>query len=212
MNLDPVMNLGTRSGLATAALCVAAWGCASGGGGGPPVTGAQADALFAAYSGRWELDESSSTAQIPNQLEGVADEAPVADIARNESRAMRRYRRMVESRRMSVSDMRATIEVLRRRPETLILRASSVELGYTPIPGATITLPMDGAEIEVREGEYRIRTKLSWDGPILGVEHHVVGGGRVRERLEVVGDRLIMTRVIMASGPGEPLVLAYDRS
>ena len=211
MNLDPLMSSGTRGCLVIAALCAAMWGCASGGGG-PPVTGAQAEELFAAYSGRWELDESSSTTQIPNQLEGVADEAPVADIARNESRAMRRYRRMVESRRMSVSDMRATIEVLRRRPETLILRASEVEFGYTPVPGTTIALPMDGTEIEMREGEHRIRTKLSWEGPILGLEHHVVGGGRVRERLEVIGDRLIMTRVILASGPGEPLVLAYNRS
>lgn len=204
------MNLRTRSLLAITALAAGAWGCASGGGG-PPVAGAQAEALFAAYSGRWELDESSSTAQIPNQLEGVADEAPVADIARNESRAMRRYRRMVESRRMSVSDMRATIEVLRRRPETLLLRASAVELGYTPVPGTTITVPMDGTEVEMREGEHRIRTKVSWEGPILSIDHNVVGGGRVREQLEVIGDRLIMTRTIVASGPSEPLVLAYDR-
>ncbi len=204
------MNLGTRSFLAIAAFSAGAWGCASGGGG-PPVGGAQAEELFAAYTGRWELDESSSTAQIPNQLEGVADEAPVADIARNESRAMRRYRRMVESRRMSVSEMRATIEVLRRRPETLLLRASAIEVGYTPIPGMTITLPMDGTDVEVREGEHRIRTTLSWEGPILSLDHQVVGGGRVREQLEVIGDRLIMTRTIVAGGPSEPLVLAYDR-
>ncbi len=204
------MNLGTRSFLAIAAFSAGAWGCASGGGG-PPVGGAQAEELFAAYTGRWELDESSSTAQIPNQLEGVADEAPVADIARNESRAMRRYRRMVESRRMSVSEMRATIEVLRRRPETLLLRASAIEVGYTPIPGMTITLPMDGTDVEVREGEHRIRTALSWEGPILSLDHQVVGGGRVREQLEVIGDRLIMTRTIVAGGPSEPLVLAYDR-
>lgn len=204
------MNLRARSLLAITALLAGVWGCASGGGG-PPVAGAQAEALFSAYSGRWELDESSSTAQIPNQLEGVADEAPVADIARNESRAMRRYRRMVESRRMSVSDMRATIEVLRRRPETLLLRASAVELGYTPVPGTTITVPMDGTEIEMREGEHRIRTKVSWEGAILSLDHQVVGGGRVREQIEVIGDRLIMTRTIMASGPSEPLVLAYDR-
>ena len=204
------MNLGTRSFLAIAAFSAGAWGCASGGGG-PPVGGAQAEELFAAYTGRWELDESSSTAQIPNQLEGVADEAPVADIARNESRAMRRYRRMVESRRMSVSEMRATIEVLRRRPETLLLRASAIEVGYTPIPGMTITLPMDGTDVEVREGEHRIRTTLSWEGPILSLDHQVVGGGRVREHLEVIGDRLIMTRTIVAGGPSEPLVLAYHR-
>ena len=204
------MNLRTRSVLAIAVLSAGTWGCASGGGG-PPVSGAQAEELFAAYSGRWELDESSSSAQIPNQLEGVADEVPVADIARNESRAMRRYRRMVESRRMSVSDMRATIEVLRRRPETLLLRASAVELGYTPVPGTTITVPMDGTDFEMREGEHRIRTSVSWEGPILRLDHQVVGGGRVREQLEVIGDRMIMTRTLVASGQSEPLVLAYDR-
>ena len=186
-------------------------GCA-GGGGGPPVSGEAAASLFATYSGRWELDESSSTPQIPNQLEGVKDEAPVADIARNETREMRRYRRMYESRQMSVSHMRTTIEVLRRRPETLVLTANATELVYTPIPGETLTLPMDGTDIEVREGEHRVRTNIEWDGTFLALEHQVVSGGMVRETLEVVGDRMIMRRTISGAAAGEPLVLAYDRN
>lgn len=186
-------------------------GCASGGGG-PPVSGEGAASLFATYSGRWVLDVSSSTAQIPNQLEGVKDEVPVADIARNESREMRRYRRMYESRRMSVAHMRTTIEVLRRRPETLVLTLDETDLVYTPIPGETLTVPMDGNEVEVREGEHRIRTTIEWNGPLLSLEHQVVSGGRVRETLEVIGDRLIMTRTISTGGAGEPLVLAYDRN
>ncbi len=206
------MKVGTRGCLAFLGLAaVATMACASGGGG-PMVTGDEAAALFAAYSGRWELDESSSSAQIPNQLEGVKDEPQVADISRNESRQMRRYRRMVEGRRMSVSHMRATIEVLRRRPVTLVLRAEGGDLSYTPIPGATIVLPMDGTEVEVREGEHRIRSEVRWEGSILQIEYSVVSGGRVRETLEVIGDRMIMTRSIQAAGPGEPLVLAYDRS
>ncbi len=206
------MNVGTRGCLAFLGLAAFATTACASGGGGPMVMGEEAAALFAAFSGRWELDESSSSAQIPNQLEGVKDEAPVADIARNESREMRRYRRMVEGRRMSVSHMRATIEVLRRRPMTLMLRAEESELSYTPIPGTTIVLPMDGTEVEVREGEHRIRSEVRWEGAILQIEHSVVSGGRVRETLEVIGDRMIMTRFVQASGPGEPLVLAYDRS
>ncbi len=206
------MKVGTRGYLAFLGLAaVATMACASGGGG-PTVTGEEAAALFAAYSGRWELDEASSSAQIPNQLEGVKDDIPVADVSRNESREMRRYRRMVEGRRMSVSHMRATIEVLRRRPETLLIRAEEGELSYTPIPGTTIILPMDGTQVEVREGEHRIRSEVRWEGSVLQIEYAVVSGGRVRERIEVVGDRMIMTRLIVASGPGEPLVLAYDRS
>lgn len=186
-------------------------GCA-GGGGGPPVAGEAAAALFATYSGRWELDESSSTAQIPNQLEGVQDETPIADISRNETREMRRYRRMYESRRMSVAHMRTTIEVLRRRPETLVLTINETELVYTPIPGETLAVPMDGTDLEVRKGEHRVRTSVEWSGPVLSLEHQVVSGGVVRETLEVVGDRMIMTRTISGTGAGEPLVLAYDRS
>ncbi len=198
--------------LATSLGFVAAMGCA-GGGGGPPVTGEAAASLFASYSGRWELDESSSTAQIPNELEGVKDEVPVADISRNESRYMRRIRRMYESRRMSIAHMRTTIEVLRRRPETLILTIDETELVYTPIPGNTVTVLMDGSEIELREGEHRVRTNVDWDGSLLSLEHQVVSGGRVKETLEVIGDRLIMTRSISTGGAAsEPLVLAYDRN
>ena len=198
--------------LATSLGLAAAMGCA-GGGGGPPVVGEAAASLFASYSGRWELDESSSTAQIPNDLEGVKDEVPVADIARNVSRYMRRIRRMYESRRMSIAHMRTTIEVLRRRPEALIMTANETELVYTPIPGNTMTIPMDGTEIELREGEHRVRTNVDWDGSLLSLEHQVVSGGRVRETLEVIGDRLIMTRSISAGGgASEPLVLAYDRN
>ena len=205
------MNVGTRGVLAVFGLAVCLSACASGGGG-PALMGLDAAELFATYGGRWVLDEASSSAQIPNQLEGVKDESPVADIARNESREMRRYRRMVESRRMNVSEMRATIEVLRRRPETLVLRADEVELGYTPIPGTTIIVPMDGTEVEVREGEHRIRTKLKWEGRVLVLDHQVVSGGRIREMIEVIGDRMIMTRSLAAAGASEPLVLAYDRS
>ncbi len=184
-------------------------GCASGGSG-PPVSGEAAASLFAAYSGRWELDESTSTPQIPNQLEGVPDETPTADISRNESREMRRYRRMVESRRISVAHMRTTIEVLRRRPSSLILSLDDNGLVYTPVPGRTLTVPLDGGEVEMREGEHRVRTNLEWEGRLLSLRHQIVSGASVRETLEVVGDRLIMTRSM--SNVEQPLVLAFDRS
>ena len=198
---------------AQAVLASSVAGCASGGGG-PPVSGAEAATLFASYSGRWTLDEASSTPQISNHMEGVRDEAPVDDITRNESRAMRRYRRMMQSRRMSVADMRATVEVLRRRPATLVLRASEAELSYTPSAGAgaALALPMDGSEVETPEDESRVRSKLRWDGGLLVIEHQVVGGGRVRETLEVVGDRLIMNRVLSSQAGDQTLTLAYDRS
>lgn len=205
-----------RCGVAIAALAVVASSvaaCASGGGG-PPVQGAEAAALLASYSGRWTLDEASSSPQIPNPLEGVKDEAPMDDITRNESRAMRRYRRLMQSSRMSVADRRATIEVLRRRPATLVLRSSESELSYTPSAGAgaALTLPMDGSEVETPEDESRVKSKVRWEGSLLVIEHQVVGGGRVRETLEVIGDRMIMNRTVSSQGGDQTQTLAYDRS
>ena len=185
-------------------------GCASGGGG-SAVPGADVAALMASVSGRWTLDETSSTPQIPNHMEGVQEQTQVDDITRNESRAMRRYRRMMQSRRMSVADMRATIEVLRRRPSTLVLGAGESGLTYSPSGGATLTLPIDGSEVETTEDESTVKSKVGWNGPLLVVEHHVVGGGRVRETLEVVGDRMIMTRTLSSQGGDQVLTLAYDR-
>ncbi len=194
--------------LAPIVFCLA---CASGSGMGGAPMGQEAARLFAAFGGRWELNSGSSTPQVPNEFEGMKDEAPVSDIARNESREMRRYRRMVESRRVSIAHMRTTVDVLRRRPETLVLRLDGSELRYTPIPGNTLIVPMDGSEVEAREGEHRVRTKLGWQDGVLHLEHHVVSGGRVREVIEVVGDRLVMTRTLVMAGADRPLVLAYDR-
>lgn len=185
-------------------------GCASGSS--PALSGPQAEEVLAAYAGRWVLDEASSSAQIPNRFEGVPDSEPVEDITRNESREMRRYRRMLETRRMSVSEMRATVEVLRRRPETLLLRVDGAGLSYTPTPGSRLIIPLNGEEVEAREGEERVRSKLSWDGLILSIEHVVVGGGRVRESVEVIGDRMIMTRSVVNAEADQALTLAYDRN
>jgi len=165
-----------------------------------------------AYAGRWTLDEASSTPQIPNHLEGVPDDTPFEDITRNESRQMRRYRRIAQSRRMSVKEARATVEVLRRRPSALVLRVEEGALAYLPVPGMGLRVPLDGSETEIREGESRVRTKATWTGRILTLEHQIVGGGKVREMLEVVGDRLIMSRNVAATASEQALTLAYDRS
>lgn len=198
--------------LAAVLLALAQTGCATGGGSPVESAGAGAAELIEAYAGRWTLDEASSTPQIPNHLEGVPDETPFEDISRNESRQMRRYRRLAQSRRMSVKEARATVEILRMRPSTLILRVEDDALAYVPIPGTSLRAPLDGSETESREGEIRVRTKVGWTGGILTLEHQVVGGGKVRETLEVVGDRLIMTRNVAAAASEQALTLAYDRS
>lgn len=52
-----------RAGMALAGLVALTAACASGGGA-PPLTGAEAEAVFAGLSGVWKLDESSS-ANVP---------------------------------------------------------------------------------------------------------------------------------------------------
>ncbi len=186
-------------------------GCASGGGA-PRPTAQESGALIAAFSGVWTLDETSSSPQIDNPFEGMKEEMPTSDIARNESREMRRYRRMLEARRMTVSARRATVEVLRRRPKSLVIRTDGTSLELRGTPGRPLFLPLNGDEAEWAVEEEEVRSRLDWDHPFLIVQHQVVGGGRVRETLEAVGDRLIATREFLLGAESQPLVLAYNRA
>ena len=185
--------------------------CASSGG--PALTGPDADAVFASYSGTWILDESSSSAQIPNFLEGVEDNQPMDEVGASRPGGLReeRYLRRLRSRQADVGALRATMEVLRERPTTLTLQLDATTFSYRPNPGKAMALPMDGSEIDRDEGEHPVDAHIGWQDQFPVVEYTVPRGGVVRELMEAVGDRLIIRRSMSGMGEDATLILAYDR-
>ncbi len=190
---------------ALAGATVLAAACASGGSA-PPVTGAEAEALFADLTGVWVLDEAGSSAQIATP---TRRELTSFTMIRSGGRS---YMTGATEGVASPGVQEATYEVLRRRPEILTLRADSAKLVYMTVSGQDVEVPLNGRWVRQTEGEWEVRTRVFWDQGRLGLEHEVGAKGWVTEVLEVVDGRLRMTREIhRVDEPPAPVVLVYDR-
>lgn len=200
--------VGNAGRLALVALAaVVGAGCASGGGR-PAMTEAEARALVAEYAGSWVLDESGSSPQISAPRAPVVQTMTVLVSGQNRDE----MRRQVEAEMQSTVDRYNAIEVLRRRPETLELRAEGVRLIYDPDPGLPMTLPVDGRSVVEPGGGEPVQVRIAWDGPGLGIEYVVGVDNQVRTALEIVDGRLKMTRTALVFGETvAPMVLWYDR-
>ena len=184
---------------------IAAWtaGCASGGGG-PALTGPEADALFAELSGLWVLDEEESAPPLADLPELRSFEFTVGNARANRASA-------AQASYLDVTD--ATYSVLRRRPDTLELRVDATALVYMPTPGDSLALPMNGESV-VRTAPRRrtVRTRIVWEETTLGLDHSTDARGDVRVTLRVVAGRLVMSRRVRGMGASvAPVVLVYDR-
>lgn len=198
-------------GLVLACLATLTAACATGGRA-LPVTGPQAEALFAALTGQWVLDEreSSSPEDLPSAPEVEIESFTIVRGPGGSGQVIG-----------DVGDIEAwlasrekALEVLARWPATLVLRLDGLQLVYTPTPGESVTVPMSGEPTTQFEGDHRIHTRVVWDDGKLGLEHSVDAEAWVREVLEAVDGRLIMTRTMRVVGEvnsAPPLVLVYDR-
>jgi len=190
---------------ALAGTAVLAAACASGAGA-PPVTGAEAEALFGDLAGVWVLDEFGSSGQIATPAR-----RELRSFVITKSGGRGHIIRGAEGV-ASPGIQEATYEVLRRRPEILTLLVDSAKLVYMPVSGRDIEVPMNGQWVGQTEGEWEVRTRVFWDDGRLGLEHEVASKGWVTEVLEVVNGRLEMTREIhRVDEPPAPIVLVYDR-
>lgn len=140
------------AGLALAWAGAVSMACVSGGG--PPLAGAAAEALFADLTGVWVLDESGSSPPLP-----VPPELRSFEFFRGSPRENRESEALVSY--LSVID--AAFEVLRHRPDTLRLRVDEVEVVYAPSPGGSITVPMDGGSVLYRLQGLNVRTRIAWE-------------------------------------------------
>lgn len=197
--------------LALAGLAVLTSACASSGRA-PPVTGPEAEALFAALTGTWVLDEreSSTPMDLPAALEVETESFVVARGPGGSGQVIGD----VTDIRVSLAKREKARELLGRWPTTLVLAVDEVQVAYAPTPGESVTVPMSGESTTQFEGEHRVHTRVVWDDGRLGLEHSVDSEAWVREVLEVVDGRLRMTRTMRVLGePGSPapLVLVYWR-
>ncbi len=114
-----------------------------------------------------------------------------------------------------LKDLRPILEVWLDRPSTLILRVDEDGVVYMPTPGRKVEIPMSGEWIIWQDPEGQsVRARVSWDGDRLALEHRAGSGGRVRSVLEIVDDRLRISRTLRLprmSAPTRPYVLMYDR-
>ena len=171
------------------------------------MSGAEAEALLGDYAGHWVLEESGSSPQI-SAPRPPRESGSVQVSSQDRDRVLRE----LEAELTAAAVRHNTLEVLRRRPSTLELRADGVRLVYDPSPGRTTSLPVDGGSITEPGLRGQIRARILRDGPRLEIEYMVGSEGQVNEVLEIVNGRLRMTRTMRVFGETvAPLVLWYDR-
>ena len=125
-----------------------------------PVTGPAAEALFAALTGTWILDEQASSPPLiaPPDTESTTTDSFV--IIRGPGGSSQIIGD-VGSGASSLAGRENAVEVLARRPITLSLRADGERLVYTPAPGQSVTIRMNGAPATQMEGSTGFRHELS---------------------------------------------------
>ncbi len=193
-------------GMALAGFTALTTACASGGGA-SPLTGGEAEALFAGLTGVWVLDENSST--MPKlELQSEPTRIPFEDMEQARQEAVRRGE---EAAQRVMAELEPIFRVF-QRPSTLILRVDEERLVFMPTPGDSVEAPMNGEWIEQTPGGKPVRTRVYWDDDRLALEHRPHSGGQVRAVLEIVDGRLqITTRMRVMRTAVPPYVLVYDR-
>lgn len=199
-------------GLVLAGMVVLTASCASSGRN-TPVTGPEAEALFAALSGTWVLDERESWQPMGMPATAGPDTPDSFVIIRGPG-GSGQIIGDVGGGESSLAGRENTLEVLARRPVRLVLGVDGSQFVYTPTPGESVTVLMDGGSATQMEGEHRVQTRVIWEDGKLGLEHTVNPDDRVRVVMEVVDGQLKMTRTMRIFGAADsplPLVLVYGR-
>ena len=211
-----------RTGFLVTTVLVSA--CASGGAAAPDMTPAEANLMYARYSGTWTLSEELSD---PGSAALETEASPergdrLGERPETTSRAIRpTYQRAGEARsavsgRMNRIAMRQVILSAGTRPERLTIALSADGLTMTMDDREPWVLPEGGGWIDVREQLAEGRVRLVWEEDLPIVERDIPGGGVIREVLEVAnnGGTLWMTRQVLSGGTEawNPAQFTFGRS
>ncbi len=208
-----------RLALVASTLTVA---CASGGGSAPALTPAETEALYARYSGSWDLSEEYSDAGSDALETEVSSARPGDPKDRPElsGRTIRPvYQREGTTRRaiaqqMDRAAMRQAILMAGKRPDRVRLKLSAAGLEVTFDDREAWVLPADGSRIEVAEDLGPVGVRLVWEQGIPIIEREISKAGVIRETLEAAADgrTLWITRqVVMGKEGWQPAQFTFVR-
>ena len=189
--------------------------CASGGGrAAPPLEGPEAEALFADLTGTWVLDEEASSPPMIATASDVDPVTPESFVIIKRSDGSGEIIGTGSGSGRSLAGRGKTLDVLARRPLTLVLTLDAERLVYAPTPGQSVTVRMNGTPATQQEGGRWFQTRVVWDDSGLALEHTVNPDDRVHVVMEVVDGQLKITRSMQVFGSAAappPLVLVYGR-
>jgi hypothetical protein len=205
----------------TLLVCTLAYGCASGASA-PVLTPAEADVLYARYTGSWNLTEEFSDPGSAALATEVRATLPGDPKSRPEisSRTIRpTYQRAGQARdqvagQMDRDAMRQTIMMAGRRPETLSIELSAAGMQVKYDNREPWMLPADGSRVDIQEDLSVAKVRLIWENGIPIIEREVDNAGVIREVLETApnGSSLWLTRqVVMGTEAWQPAQFTYGR-
>ena len=176
-------------------------GCA----GGPGVEGVEADRLFRSYSGVWVLDpeESDPLDTVGEETGRDAPRVPFSDPFGGGFPAAGGRRGgpggsfggggrggAIDDR----SAIQATLALARMRPERFRLELDDSTFVASDARGRRTVVPSDGTRVQLSDGPAPVEARLRWDDRVPTLEREVDGGGRITDRFELTGERLVVIR------------------
>lgn len=202
--------------------CVAVSACGSSAAAVPVLTPAQADVLYARYTGTWKVNEDLSdpgSAALETEQRTVRRGDPSSRPETSGMSIRPTYKRAGQSRaavagQMDRTALRQTILMAGSRPESMRIALSAAGMEVTYPGRETWVLPSDGTRVEVNEDLATVKVRLIWENGIPIIEREIDKAGVIREILETApnGGSLWLTRqVVMGTEAWQPAQFTFGR-
>lgn len=208
--------------ISTLLVCVAASACASSTDSAPVLTPAEAEILYARYTGQWHINEEFSdpgSAALETETRTTRRGDPTMRPQTSSLSIRPSYRRADENQAavagmMDRTAMRQTILMAGNRPNGLDITLSAAGMEVTYEGRDQWMLPNDGSWVDVEEDLATVRVRLVWENGLPIIEREVERAGVIREILETApnGGSLWLTRqVVMGTEAWQPAEFTFGR-
>ena len=216
--------------------CIATVAC---GGGGPGVSGPEAQTLFADYSASWVLDEASSDS-VPQRIGappggegrsggggrdpfggggdpfagGSTGGRPTGGMSGRGGGGGRGGPGGGPNGRGTMDPermegQRHTMTAARRRPDRLTLELNDTVLSFAQSPGGRAAVPTNGDEVELSRSGWPTKAKVEWDDGMPQLKRAFENGGTIVDHFELVSRTRLLLTRRVEGGPGDDIELRF---